>query len=461
MQLATEILTQHVIPRDSVKHAANMALVNKQLNALLMKSSPGLAMWLDIARTLTGYYYEFETKEGVTMRKIKALLCPWLSDPVEIFEFPEDSMHTQRRIVVDAKTRTLSVYIEDDTTYMYSMTCDGNNVKVIEDDVELPPLPDEPAKTNTQAEEIFEEYNISNGTYIRYVVHKSVYAIMEYTETVERESIYFFCANSHRLLRQMRFPCCLQSADTTDICFLPMEMWVTTCGDIFYYGPDNKEVEPAPPESRIVQAQWDALGGKTEDVLSYLRENNLDINTPSVSFELTVLHNAALAGQVDTVRALIAAGANVNQPDILQRTPLVWAVHVWQPEVVRELIKAGANITPDVYEAIHDDGNIDAMMDTVTQLLHSEHAHMLFQNVHTQAVVQHIIRSGAVQTGPDILHTILKSVEDDDATQTVELFSDDDIKAVINGENALQLARRLPNVSESTVANLQARMWFA
>jgi ankyrin repeat protein len=239
---------------------------------------------------------------------------------------------------------------------------------------------------------------------------------------------------------------------------------VITTDDVFHYSPEYGDRKTPCPRSRIVPAQWHALYGRTDEMLQYIREHKLDINTRDVTIELSLLHNAAIAGHVDTIRALIAAGANVDQPDLLQRTPLAWAMHVWESDSVRELLRAGAALTPQVFDAIEDHGNIDVdvMINMVNELLPSSHASMLFERIHTQEVLQHIIRSG-VPTGPDILHTIIRTTEefDNDITDTLDLFSDDDLKAEIDGKTAFEIVQSSHSISERTKAHLQARMWLA
>ena len=69
---------------------------------------------------------------------------------------------------------------------------------------------------------------------------------------------------------------------------------------------------------------------------------------------VTALHKAAMAGQADAVRVLLAHGAPVNALDgMFAATPLVWASHGWgeepsahtdHPAVARLLIEAGSSL---------------------------------------------------------------------------------------------------------------------
>jgi len=56
------------------------------------------------------------------------------------------------------------------------------------------------------------------------------------------------------------------------------------------------------------------------------------------------LHIAAKTGDTETVRLLIAQGANVNAKDSLGWTPLHWATMNDHVETARLLIEKGANV---------------------------------------------------------------------------------------------------------------------
>jgi ankyrin repeat protein len=56
------------------------------------------------------------------------------------------------------------------------------------------------------------------------------------------------------------------------------------------------------------------------------------------------LHDAARSGDVDQVRQLLDSGANLEDRDQVQQTPLLAAALTNQTAVVEELIKRGANV---------------------------------------------------------------------------------------------------------------------
>jgi len=69
---------------------------------------------------------------------------------------------------------------------------------------------------------------------------------------------------------------------------------------------------------------------------------------------VTALHRAAMAGRAESVRVLLAHGADVNgHDDMFAATPLLWAAHGWSehappgadhPAVARLLISAGSSL---------------------------------------------------------------------------------------------------------------------
>lgn len=69
-----------------------------------------------------------------------------------------------------------------------------------------------------------------------------------------------------------------------------------------------------------------------------------DVNSKSEDRGATALTYASSAGHVEMVRALIDAGANLNAKEDNGMTALMWASFAGRAEVVRVLIEAGANL---------------------------------------------------------------------------------------------------------------------
>ena len=56
------------------------------------------------------------------------------------------------------------------------------------------------------------------------------------------------------------------------------------------------------------------------------------------------IHDAAKAGNAKQVESLIAAGTEVDQKDVAEKTALFWAADAGQMEVVRLLVAKGADV---------------------------------------------------------------------------------------------------------------------
>ncbi len=59
---------------------------------------------------------------------------------------------------------------------------------------------------------------------------------------------------------------------------------------------------------------------------------------------MTVLMKAAMWGQLDVVKVLLARGADMRHRDLFGMTPLLRAVYAGQLDMVKFLIARGANV---------------------------------------------------------------------------------------------------------------------
>ena len=67
-------------------------------------------------------------------------------------------------------------------------------------------------------------------------------------------------------------------------------------------------------------------------------------------YGITELMMAALEADITAAKRLIEAGADVNETDDSQSTPLMWAVHSGDVSIVKFLISEGANVDAKAYQ---------------------------------------------------------------------------------------------------------------
>ncbi|WLI89062.1 ankyrin repeat domain-containing protein [Massilia sp. R2A-15] len=101
------------------------------------------------------------------------------------------------------------------------------------------------------------------------------------------------------------------------IAFLPYGFWVSTFAGRIAKGPHATEF--------LVDM---AASGQTSAVLALL-DQGVDINSQGRSG--TALHGAAVRGELDVIRLLIARGADVNAINAYGDSPLASAIHGWRP----------------------------------------------------------------------------------------------------------------------------------
>ena len=116
------------------------------------------------------------------------------------------------------------------------------------------------------------------------------------------------------------------------------------------------------PEALDTQTSYDVFGeglhllhiaatlGQTE-VVTLLLEAGADVNVAGGDEGTQPLSRAAWAGFPDTVKALIARGADLNAEDRSGRTALWYAAVTGRQDIVRILLDAGAKVTPGLSDA--------------------------------------------------------------------------------------------------------------
>ncbi|KAL3111592.1 hypothetical protein niasHT_019939 [Heterodera trifolii] len=90
-----------------------------------------------------------------------------------------------------------------------------------------------------------------------------------------------------------------------------------------------------------------------KSALQTLLEEGADPNaTPTASGVPPPLHLAAMSGNVDVLRVLVAHGANLQSQDFVRYTALHCATYFGHAQIVRELLEAGAD--PNACGGVHD-----------------------------------------------------------------------------------------------------------
>jgi len=108
--------------------------------------------------------------------------------------------------------------------------------------------------------------------------------------------------------------------------------------------------------------RWAAVDGDTAFLTEHLDKGELDARTETPILRTSLLSLAAAHGHMDTVKALVDRGADVNAADATGWTPLHAAAYGGHPEIIRYLLDQGALSTADnwytptplgVAEALH------------------------------------------------------------------------------------------------------------
>src|SRR5690348_16409327 len=76
----------------------------------------------------------------------------------------------------------------------------------------------------------------------------------------------------------------------------------------------------------------------------HVRKSLLLLTAVTAALGAADLHEAVQSGNLEDVKALLAAGRNVNQPDSLGATPLHDAAWNGRHEIARYLLEQGANV---------------------------------------------------------------------------------------------------------------------
>jgi len=99
----------------------------------------------------------------------------------------------------------------------------------------------------------------------------------------------------------------------------------------------------APPPTPLLAALWNGDRTAALVLISAGADPNAADTRPVIGHGATPLHFAADLDDSELVRALIAAGADVNAQSLAGHTPLWWACNAGRATAARALLAAGAD----------------------------------------------------------------------------------------------------------------------
>ena len=381
-----ELLLRIIPDTDDVRDLAKLCLVNTEFREFLFSTIPGRQAWLRTASKVTGYdgAKHIDVRVSDFQYQLKLLVCPWLSEPVEMtFEFPQSGDRQFRSIRVLGSSRLLIKVDQDqdfdddhdlEMPWLYSTESIPSKSKEHFENSALQLPADYPFKyPETQAQlDRMHQYNgeelvpdFSSCTcHIYKHINKTTFAVIESIEDgVDSDmecitgGVYFMSMRDPlkpKLLRHIHVPE-LDELRENDLCSAPQKIWLTHSDTISYFGPhpntrpfgstqlqcDKKGAEL----DRMAPAIWKAFMGNAEGAIDYMKNemHGMDLNTPSKLHGRSLLYYAVIGKNLVAVQTLIAAKANVNQADEKGNTPLMVSVSQTDAACTEALCRAGAD----------------------------------------------------------------------------------------------------------------------
>ena len=418
-----ELLLRIIPDTDDVRDLAKLCLVNTEFRDFLFSTLPGRQAWLRTASKVTGYDGAklIDVRVSDFQYQLKLLVCPWLSEPVQMsFDFPETTNRQFRSLRVLGSSRLL-IKIDQDPDFE-----DGNDeempcfssigatpFKTKEDfQTSLIQLPsDYPFKyPETEAqlgrmhfydgESLVPDFSTCTCHIYKHI-NQMTFAVIESIEDgldTDLECItggvYFMSMRDPyqpKLLRHIHVPE-LDELRENDLCSAPQRLWLTHNESISYFGPHpstrpfgSTQLQCDKTDAqldRMVPAIWRAFEGNAEGAIDYMKNEmrGMDLNTPSKLKGRTVLYYAVAGKNADTVKTLIRAKADVNQTDDLGNTPLMLAVSNTDAACTEALCGARADV------------NACSLASKKSVLLHMDAYHV---SVDTVSVLKLLLSLGA------------------------------------------------------------------
>ena len=344
-----------IIPHcGTVQALSNLSRTNRWMNTLLMHSTGGKRIWLETASQITGY----AAKDHIDVdchefhERLKLLICPWLVTPHPL-PLTVDMLldHENMRITL-ADGHSIALWSRDEVSDDFRVIDierahpENSQWRFSGNPDHLPQPITPPRKTFQAIMQPIQLQILTNQAECRYYyqnIHDGAIAIIEIAawDMEQRNGVYFFDKKQDKVTRMLRHILIGECPAPTSMIIRPMEMWMLTEERVIYFGPTGNTY-PLTAAGRMDWPLWLAGNGKVKEAMRVLSELGVsDIDTPSITGCMTLLHIATLHNQVNAVRLLLKAHANPEARDDQGMTCVMIAASVDNAAMVRLLCTEG------------------------------------------------------------------------------------------------------------------------
>lgn len=349
----------------NIRTISRLAQTCKALQFFIMHSPNGHSIWLDMASNLTGYntnelanaidYHARDFHES-----LKCIACPWLVVPQPLTVKVEPTIEPENmRITLVNEGRHIALWLKEED----SSTGDRFRAMSIEKSrpstgAQSLALDDECGRENVvlqrpravsdnwfypiaQPVQLQILTSSSDSRYFYQKIHRNVFAIIEMAawDMEHRSGIYFFNKRTGRLLRHIVIGVC---PAPTNMIVRPMEMWMLTEEKVIYFGPTGDRLHLT-AQGRMDWPMWLVGNGRAKKAMKTLQRLGItDINAPSITGNMTLLHAATLHDQIDAARELLAAKADPECRDDRDMSCVMLAASVGNFNMIRLLCAEGS-----------------------------------------------------------------------------------------------------------------------
>ena len=349
-----------IIPHcGSIQALSTLSQTNKWLHSLLMESTNGKRIWLEMVSRVTGH----NAKDHIDVNcpdfheRVKLLACPWLVIPRHLTINVQSLMDPENMRISMVKEEFIALWhkdegSEDDRDFKVvsiadARPCDCNQPRLFTDrteDLKCPGMP--PRKTFQPIMQPIQLQILTNQHDCRYYfqyIHEGAFAVIEVAawDMEQRNGIYFFDQRQGKATRMLRHILIGECPAPTTMIIRPMEMWMLTEESVIYFGPSCDGL-PLSISGRMDWPLWLAGNGKIKKAMQVLKHLGVsDINTPSVTGKMTLLHIATLHDQGGAVRSLLKAKANPELRDDQGMSCVMIASSMENPYMIRLMCSEG------------------------------------------------------------------------------------------------------------------------